>query len=195
MRIELSNHLEVMNHEICNNESTIECQGYRVDGDDGIKIVVGLGMRKSVDYFYVNQESCAFIEFSDLARGKEDLLGLNENIASIESAFHRNKLKKLLKQDSCRELVEKFKDSKDIFSKISEFYDNTPVHFLCSSPKVFYIVHAPINEKLPNNEKAEIRRYLSTLKSTVSTCLEDGICSRVKLLLLEKFIEELNRPK
>ncbi|WP_299808137.1 hypothetical protein [uncultured Shewanella sp.] len=191
MGVELSIHLEAMNHEICNNSSIIECQGYRVDGDRGIKVVVGLAARKSVDYFFELNGSCTFVEFSDLARGQEDLLGLKEKLDTIEPAFHRSKLQKLLKTDSRRELIEKFKDSKDIYAKIPTFYNEPPAYFICPKPKVFYIVHAPISEKLSDSEKAEIARFLTTLKSTVSASLEDDICSRVKLLLLEQFIEEI----
>jgi len=76
MKPELSAHLEVMDHEISDLDFQIEHQGYRVDGDSGIKRVVQLNNRKSIDYFYIKNDKCLFIEFTDLARNKEDLLGL-----------------------------------------------------------------------------------------------------------------------
>ncbi|WP_022942561.1 hypothetical protein [Psychromonas hadalis] len=189
--MELIDHLEVMEHELGRIPTTISSSGYRVDGETGIKTVVSLSARRSVDYFFEIKGKCQFLEFTDLARGQEDLLGIDDPVGKIENEFHRNKLKKLLKQDSRRELVEKFKDSKDIFSKISNIYQNVPNIFLNLEAKVFYIVHAPINSELSDVDKASITRYLLILKSTVSDCLEDEICERVKLILLDKFIEEM----
>ncbi len=190
--MELSNHIESLNHEFCDNISEIQHLGYRVDGSDGIKKVVGLNKRKSVDYFCIIKEHCQFVEFSDLARGQEDLLGIGNVIDEIKKKFHRCKLHKLLKQDSKRELVEKFKDSKDIFHKIPECYNDIPEPFSNNNAKVFYIIYAPINDQLLDSDKATINSYLRRLKSQVSEGLDDDICERVKLLVLKSFIQELN---
>lgn len=190
--MELTEHSEAMEHEFCDISTIITSTGYRVDGDNGIKTVIGLSARKSVDYFFEVNSKCQFLEFKDIERRKEDLLGIEETISGIKDGFHRTKLAKLVKQDLRKELVEKFKDSKDIFAKIPTSYQRVPKMFLSSEAKVFYIVHAPINDELPAVDKVIIARYLLTIKSSVSTCLEDEICSRVKIMLLDNFIEEMS---
>lgn len=190
--MQLSDHLEVMHHEISGNNTALDREGYRVDGNNGIKVAVGLQIRKSVDYYCIMAKECSFIEFTDLARGQEDLLGINTTIDEIDNSFHRNKLRKLVRQDEWRGLIEKFKDSKDIFAQIPRFYNDIPTPFLDSSAKVFYIVHAPISDELDDSEKAEIARFLLTLKAFVSQQLEDNICKRVKLTLVAKFRQEFS---
>ena len=191
MKAELSDHLEEMDHEISGLELQISYKGYRVDGDKGIKRVVGLNHRRSIDYFYIKNDQCLFIEFSDLASGQEDLIGVNDSISEIANNFQRNKLRKLIKNDSRDEMLAKFKDSRDIFRKIPNYFQNIPTAFLNYDAKTFYIVHAPINENLPEVDKSEITRYLTGLSSRISSCLEDEICDRVKLVFLADFINEL----
>jgi hypothetical protein len=195
MKANLVDHLEVMRHEICGLDFTLEHQGYRVDGDQGIKKVVGLNNGKSVDYFHIQNRRCRFIEFSDLARGQEDLLGWQESLDQITNNLHRNKFKKLLKpglrDDTLNEMVAKFKDSRDIFNKIPDFYEQPPAAFLDDDAKTFYIVHVPINDELPDADKAEIARFLTTLQAQISGSLEDEICDRVKLVLLAPFVDTL----
>jgi hypothetical protein len=189
--MDLSNHFELMNHEICGTSVNIQHKGYRVDGDSGIKLAIGLNTRKSIDYFYIRNDRCLFIEFTDLARGQEDLIGLDSTVQQISNTHHRNLLAKLLRQNSKRDLVEKFKDSKDIFFEVPQHYTRYPNEFSQRDAKTFYIVHAPINDELSDVDKSSIARYLITLKSTVSQCLENSICDRVKLVLLDQFIQEL----
>lgn len=191
MKAELSGHLEEMDHEISGLELQISYKGYRVDGDNGIKKIVCLNHRKSVDYFYIKNDKCLFIEFSDLARGQEDLIGLDVSISGVANGFHQNKLRKLIKNDSRDEMLAKFKDSRDIFRKIPNYFHNIPTAFLNDDAKIFYIVHAPINENLPEVDKSEIARYLTGLSARISSCLEDEICDRVKLVFLADFINEL----
>lgn len=190
--MELGIHLETMKHELDRTSGVLESIGYRVDGEKGVKSVVGLEQRKSVDYFFEIKNKCQFLEFTDLARGQEDLLGIEEFIKGAQKTLQKIKLSKLVKQDSRRELVEKFKDSKDIFIKIPIHYQNIPETFVNFEAKIFYIVHAPINDELSRVEKATIARFLSTLQGQVSNCLEDDICERVKLILLDQFIEEVS---
>ena len=191
MKAELSDHLEAMDHEISGLELQISYKGYRVDGDTGIKKVVRLNHRRSVDYFYIKNDKCLFIEFSDLARGQEDLIGVDEAIAEMPNDFHRKKLRKLLKNDPRDEMLKKFTDSRDVFSKIPGYFQHIPTAFLNYDAKTFYIVYAPINESLLEVSKAEIVRYLTGLSARISNCLEDEICDRVKLVLLADFINEL----
>ncbi len=191
MTAQLSQHLEDMDHEISGLELKIAHQGFRVDGHNGIKSVVGLGNRRSVDYFYVQSNRCRFIEFSDLARGQEDLLGLDESLSKVDSHFHQNQLRKLVKNHARDEMVEKFKDSKDIFQKLPDFYDELPEALSDENAKTFFIVYAPINAELSNAEKAVIARFLETLQTRISNKLEDDICDRVKLVLLDRFVAGL----
>lgn len=192
MITDLSEHLEIMNHEMDRVNCEITHKGYRVDGENGIKQIINLNNRKSIDYFYIQNGKCLFIEFSDLARNKEDLSGLEESIDTINNEFHQNKLKKLIKNDHRDEMIAKFKDSKDIFAKIPTHFQNIPPAFLNNDAKTFFIIHAPINETLPDVDKVEIGRYLRNLKARISDCLEEEICDRVRLIFLEQFITELN---
>lgn len=191
MKANLTAHLETMQHEISGIDLDIKHQGYRVDGEAGIKKVVGLNHTKSVDYFHIQNHHCRFIEFSDLARGQEDLLGWQDSLEQIDNKLHRNKFKKLLrpllKHVTCDEMVTKFNDSTEIFNQIPEHYLDLPTAFLDKQAKTFFIVHSPINDALPDEAKAEIIRFLSTLAAKISEHLEDEICHRVKLMLLEPF--------
>jgi hypothetical protein len=176
-----------MEHEISGLDTVIEQQAYRVDGINGIKQVVGLDNRKSVDYFYTEPSPCWFIEFTDLTGGQEDWLGHKQALESIENRFQRQQFAKLVKQAPRDEMLAKFKDSRDIFAKIIDVYDQVPQVFTDLSAKVFIIVHAPINPALSAGDKADIARFLETLKAQLTTCLERDICSRVRLMLVDEF--------
>jgi len=192
---DLCQHIETMRHEICGIDLSLTQQAFRVDGSNSIKQIVGLNNRRSVDYFYdknlTPNNPCVFIEFTDLAREKKDHLGLGKTVASNGSERETNQLRKLLKQHFRDGLVSKFKDSKDILNKLSEYYENIPNTFLMNDANTFYIVHAPIDDELENIDKIEISRYLSNLGAQVSGCLEDEICKRVKVVLLTQFINEI----
>jgi hypothetical protein len=188
MKAQFSQHFEDMDHEISGVDLKITHQGYRVDGQGGIKTVVGLGNRKSVDYFYVENNCCRFIEFSDLVSGRSDFIKLEKAHGESE---HVNLLKKLIKNASSNEMVEKFKDSKDIFHKIPHFYDDLPEALLDDRAKTFIIVHAPLKDDLPEEDKVVITRFLRRLKASVSTRLEDDICDQVRLVLLDRFVAGL----
>ena len=129
MTADLSEHLERMNHEMERIDFEIIYQGYRVDGKNNIKQALHLDNRNSIDYFYIQNEKCLFIEFTDLAWHKEDLLDIDESIAKIANKFHRDKLIKLIKSDHRIEMTIKFKDSKDIFAKIPAYFQNIPSAF------------------------------------------------------------------
>ncbi|NQZ07770.1 MAG: hypothetical protein HRT35_11465 [Algicola sp.] len=184
----IAQHIEDMDHEISGVDLKIEQQGYRVDGRGGIKTVVGLGNRKSVDYFYVENNRCRFIEFSDLASGRADFIKLEKTHGDSEQ---QNLLNKLIKNASSNEMVEKFKDSKDVFHKIPHFYEDPPEPFLDDLAKTFIIVHAPIKDDLLEEDKVVITRFLRRLKASISTRLEDEICDQVRLVLLDRFVAGL----
>jgi hypothetical protein len=183
----LTKHLEIMKHEMSREKLDLTLEGYKVDGKNGIKITIGMNCRKSVDYFVLSGDSCLFVEFSDIAYGEEDLLGLEDSVKEHASRPHLKAIQKLLSSKLRDELTAKFKDSKDIFSEITSFYNSPPSSFENTSAKIFYIVYAPINPKLSDGEKGKIARVLSNLKTQVSGSLESKICSQVKLVLLENF--------
>jgi hypothetical protein len=187
MKPSLTAHLETMDHEISGHDTALSQQGYRVDGDSGIKLTIGLNNRKSVDYFFLIDDRCVFLEFSDLAREQEDLIGIQDAIEAAPTNLIKNKLKKLVKQSPRNDMVLKFKDSFHIFSQVQQHYENPLEPFEDTGPKTFFIVYAPVNDELPEVEKAEITRFLRTLKSAISDSLEDEICNRVKLILLNDF--------
>jgi hypothetical protein len=57
--------------------------------------------------------------------------------------------------------------------------------------EIFYIVHAPVNPELPDTDKVEISFFLRNLGARISGQLEDEICDRVKLVLLDKLDQSL----
>jgi len=186
-----------MDHEIENIDHQIIREGYRVDGDNGIKKIVGLNKRKSIDYFYIQKneagEECFFVEFSDLARGVEDCselydVALGESSVSSEfSEFSKKKLKKMLKNSIPDEFVSKFNGSCSIFYKISDFFSDVPSVFTVNNAKTFCIVYAPINESLSDGEKSRIIRVLANLKCQISDRLDNDLCDEVELCLLSDF--------
>ena len=188
-KVELEQHLEQMQHEISGYDLVLNQQGYRVDGNDGIKIKVESPNSKSVDYFYLKNGNCIFVEFSDIASGEEDLLPLSARGDDMPQRM-RNQLKKLLKARERDNLTTKFKDSHRIHGKIPRYYQSYPEAFSQQGPKTFYIVHAPVNPQLPVETQNQLADFLTRLKSQVSNSLDDDICHRVKLMLVENFAEQ-----
>lgn len=197
-KVELEQHLEVMQHEISDYDLVLSQQGYRVDGSDGIKITVESANSKSVDYFYLKNDNCIFVEFTDIARGEEDLLPLINLAHSDELSEDMSRpLKKMLKAKTKDELTIKFKDSHRIYGKIPAYYHDYPQPFSQSDPKIsqsdpktFYIVHAPVNAQLPIETQNQLADFLTRLKSQVSDSLDDDICERVKLMLVDNFANQ-----
>ena len=187
-KVSIEQHLEKMDPELDRVDITLNISGYKVDGDNGIKNIVNLPNRKSIDYFYLKGSNCIFLEFSDIARQKEDHL---ETISKMNGCDQdvKNKFKKLFRNGLRSECLAKFKDSRDILAKFPEFYSDLHAPLLSNDAKEFWLIHAPIYNELSDGQKAKITRYLSTLKTSISSGLEDEICSRVRL----QFVEQLEQ--
>lgn len=181
----LEQHLDVMKHEISDCDVEISSKGYKVDGTCGIKNIVELPNRKSVDYFFIQDSNCIFIEFTDIARQKEDQIIVEEDCVQKEVSEDSLKmLRKAFKLEMRDGIASKFKDSSVIFSKIPDFYDDIPDSFKNTEPKEFHIVYTPPRSVLTCEQKSQIAQYLPRLVAAISDCLEDAICSRVKLVKL-----------
>lgn len=182
MKRDFSEHLEVMEHELSGYDIKLNKKDYRVDGEKGIKLLVNKPKSKAVDYFYDNQNSCILVEFSDVARDREDLIGSDELIDSADSHILKTKLKKYIKASIRDEMVAKFKDSTSILNKLTQYYSNIPSSISDDGPKPFYIIYGPINDELTDGQQTKIVKFIRILKSQISDSLDDDICTRVKLI-------------
>jgi len=192
--LDIGQHFEVMDHEVSGLDYELSVEGYRVDGDNGIRKVVGVNKGKVIDYFMLKRSRCIFVEFSDLVQGKVDILKREKEINDWDDGVDKNIFKKLIKNAARDEMASKFKDSRNIFAKIPNKYVQYPSEFAEQGAKTFFIIHAPICEQLPDSDKVAITKYLRLLEDRVSACLEDEICDRVKLMLLDVFEREYAAP-
>lgn len=181
--------LEQFNHEFPDVEAIYnERKAYRIDGENGIKKHCQLQGLKSVDYYEDHsRHGFLMVEFSDLIKQNE---GLNLKISALRKSDIDKKEKNLLLKTYFntinRELVDKFKDTQLITSKISVHLKNIPAAF--SNTAEFIIVVAPLSNTIDKGKRIEILKFLDTLKDKVSQALPKQLYSRVKIMPLNSFL-------
>lgn len=181
--------LEKFNHEFTDVEAiNHDRKAYKIDGENGIKKYCKLQELKSVDYY---EDHCKhgflIIEFSDLIKQNE---GLNLKISALKNSNVDKKEKTLLLKTYFntinRELVDKFKDTQIITSKIGVHLENIPASF--NNTAEYIIVVAPLSTTIEKGKRIEILRFLDTLKDKVSQALPKQLYSRVKIIPLNTFL-------
>lgn len=179
--------LEQMDHEFPKVDIQLDRQGYKVDGNDGIKKHCDLNTLKSVDYFCQQPIEFLLVEFSDLARQQAVII---EQVKALKSSDLAANLKKRLIVDHHKqihkELVSKYKDSIHIQSQINKHISHIP-EVLLGENRRYMIVVAPIEQTLPEDKKIEMIRFFDDLQNKVSQSIPDAIHSAVKVLPVSVF--------
>lgn len=179
--------LEDINHEMPDHQSiTIERQAYKVDGEHGIKNACNLSNLKSVDYFENHlKRGLLYLEFSDLIKQDEQI---KEKVAQIRESNLPKKLNAEIRKHYYKvihkELVDKFKDSLQITTKMVNFLENIPECFLKNGDYVIIIPPIDFNDK---SKAEDIVRFLDVLKSNIRSSLNNQFFNDVKIVPLDVF--------
>ncbi|EEZ81273.1 hypothetical protein VMC_38530 [Vibrio alginolyticus 40B] len=184
----ISTFSELMDHEFVDCNLKLDIQGYKVDGNNGVKKHCNCNTLKSVDYFRdCNRRGFLMIEFSDLVQQDHQI---TEKIQKITDSNLAPSLKKEIKKQYYKaihqELVGKCKDSHSIVQVASTLLNNVPSNF-SNTPK-YVVVVAPISD-LDEGKKTDVIRLIDTIKTKLSQALPKHLYSTVHVLPLEKFAQ------
>ncbi|ELK2279567.1 hypothetical protein RUZ38_004363 [Vibrio vulnificus] len=185
----ISEFFEVMDHEFPEIETSLELQGYKVDGNNGIKKHCKFNDLKSVDYLSVHDtKGFLLVEFSDLWKQnitiQEQALRIKQsNLPKSDKQALRRELFKAINKELCT----KFKDSLTILQAMQVDVKNIPTEFYNERPK-YIIVVAPINEQDTLEKKQEILRFLDILKDKVAQSIPAPLFNRVSIIPLQSFV-------
>lgn len=184
----ISTFSELMDHEFPNSEIVISLDGYKVDGNSGLKRHCNCNSLKSVDYFRdCSQRGFLMIEFSDLVKQDAQIA---EKIQQINGCNLNRTLKRELKKQYYKEihqeLVNKCKDSHSIVNVANDVLDNIPESF-SNIPK-YIVVVAPLSD-LDESRQTDVMRLIDTIKTKLSQALPQHLYTTVHVLPLERFIQ------
>lgn len=185
------NYKERMKHEFDLTPPSVAAEGYKVDGDNGIKKACKLEQIKSVDYFYSNG-NFKLIEFSDLA--KQRAANLDEIQAVKSSSLDKKTIRNFHKEKAAeiqRELIQKYKDSLHIAQRMNNYLKDVPDVFSHNKGH-FIIVVAAVDVNLNPGIKVEVMRFLDVLGAKISSAIPKDMHNRVTVIPLHRFMEELN---
>lgn len=184
----ISTFLENMDHEFPDYQEAVPFNGYKVDGNAGIKVHCQLRQLKSVDYFYDNQSRLFFIEFSDLSRHRDSVEARKEEVSEAKPLTSHTK-KQILKSIGCeihKELRTKYTDSLSILGIAGRHISNMPIAFECSDNDItFHIVVPP----LPNEGKdkvIDLIKFYDNLKDKVKAAVPAQMLSDVVIYPVSK---------
>lgn len=181
---DIADFLEVMDHEFPEVSTQVDKLGYKVDGNQGIKVHCNLRNLKSVDYLFEHPKGFYIIEFSDLIRQHKQIEVEKETLkaANVDRALK----KKLLKERGKiihSELISKFKDTVQILNLIENHLSNIPESFHTNN-RHYLIIVPPLNER----DGIEYSRVLEQIKDTVKQCIPAEIYGTVNLIPLNRFL-------
>lgn len=183
----ISSFLERMNHEIKNTDIVLDYQGYKIDGDNGIKVFCKARDMKSADYLQcLTDKGFLVVEFSDLWRQN---LQIKEDVKKVTASNLDPSLKRDIKKryltDINKELVTKYKDTISLLKVINEELKNIPEIF--TKIPIYLIVVAPIDPTLDKAKQIEIVKFIDMLQNKVSSAIPSQLYSRVDIITLEQF--------
>lgn len=186
----ISTFLENMDHEFPDYQETVPFNGYKVDGNAGIKVHCQLRQLKSVDYFYDQQSRLLFIEFSDLSRHRDSVEERKEEVSGAKPLTPHTK-KQILKNIGCeihKELRTKYTDSLSILGKVGRHTNNMPIAFECSDNEIkFHIVVPPLPNVNEGKDKViDLIRFYDNLKDKVKAAIPAQMLSDVIIYPVSK---------
>jgi len=182
----ISNFLESMAHEMPDfSDVTISKTGYKVDGN-GIKYFCKYNNLKSIDYYSVDSKrGFLYVEFSDLIKQDAQIQTKIQSVTDSDlSKGMKKELRKGYYKTINQELVQKFKDSNTILSRLSSKLKNIPDEF--NNLSTYVIVVAPV--ELNDPKRIDKVKFLDTLKDKLTNALPSGMHSGVKVITLTQFI-------
>lgn len=175
--------LKVMDHKFRYTPSLSQT-GFEMDGDDGLRnhcyniLKVNLHGMKACDYLYQTTSNYVCIEFSDLARMRENYSLSRQDIDNIKISIKPFKKGQGLKQSYelieslsfdyslKKEIAKKALDTDSLLANIREHSDmffKDPVPELPDKLKPFYVIW---ND--PNNDDIELSRILDLVSDDVN---------------------------
>ncbi len=204
---DINDFLEDLDHEFGEGFPTLEEQGFKIDGDNGIKRHCEQSRRNSADYFFFKLGNSVVLEFSNLqghlenVRFKAQSIELGATDLRKKERRYYNSLLDSLKHEIKEENIKKFNESSLIAMAIPHFLRKVP-EWITSQQKAFFIVVTPfieMNEELLIKRKRlpvtdeEYSRFLDHLASELRIELPEFHCSKVKVLTLPTFIQALSQ--
>ncbi|USE71244.1 hypothetical protein CTT31_19310 [Pseudoalteromonas maricaloris] len=180
--VSINQFLESMDHEFSEySDISIRRNGFKVDGERGIKVYLKMNELKSVDYFHDGNEcGMEFIEFSDLYRQKNGLDESKKHLkhSNLDKPTKAKMLKKLHKEINI-EMVNKYKDSQHILRGLLEHLYDVPKSFT-SDQKSYLIIVCPLTEK----NKSDMSRFIDQLRNNIRSALPSYMFTRVNVIPL-----------
>ena len=196
---------ETLEHEFSDIDVTINSKGYKIDGNDGIKITAGYRDYKSADYFAYLNKTSLIIEFSNLQQHYEnveykkqaiirDCINLKKNERRIYDDFL-----KTLNHEIKNELCSKFKDTVSISENAEDKLSNVP-EWIRDNNRSYFIIVSPFQ---PSKEEAaqkrkrkpvsesDFIRYLDNLSDKIKHDLPNHKYRKVIVITLTHFIKSL----
>lgn len=184
---DISEFLQHLDHEFKDVAVKLNQQGYKIDGNQGIKVHCNMRNFKSADYFYLDCQDSKLIilEFSDLYAQRQQI---DAQIAALKTSdLDKSTRRTLIKQQHTvihKELVDKFKDTLHILSQLNDYFDNIP-QTIGEKPQRFLIVVPPFTHYL-NIDDVDMVRILDALQDKVKQALQGPYLPKVKILPLDR---------
>ncbi|MER0303451.1 hypothetical protein ABRZ88_02450 [Vibrio vulnificus] len=183
----ISTFLENMDHEFSEIDTPLTMQGFKVDGDFGIKPFCELRELKSVDYFFLSSTSnFIFYEFSDLPMQRMKLDKISRNITRDKDNLITKKelaeVRKNIRAEIQKELVKKFNDTCLINTRMRDSLTNIPPEF--NQLPNYAVVVPPLNLEARDSVTIDTVRFLDVLKGTLRNSIPKAICGNVKVVPL-----------
>ena len=185
----LNDFLELMDHEFGEIGIELGVYGLKVDGDNnGLKQHCNLNKLKSVDYIYKENNKFPLIEFSDIYRQQNAILAEIDQLKSCDlSRSLRTDLVKERHKKILSELVQKFKDTLTIISKLHNHISDIPEN-LQNQSQEYRIVYAPFHPEIAEDKKQDLVRFLDRLKDNITTAIPNEMCERVRVIHIANFL-------
>lgn len=188
---DIAEFIQPLDHEFTNVATKLTEQGYKIDGDNGIKKHCDLHNLKSADYFYVAERKnnrFYVLEFSDLLRQREQIAQVISELKQSDlDKSTRTTLVKEQHKKMTKELVEKYKDSLHIVNQIDQYLTQIPDSF--SQSTHHYLIVVPPLDSLPIEQAVVLAKILDEIKNKVTQAIPEQLYTSVSLITLDKFIK------
>ena len=169
-------------------------EGYKLDGQKGIKTNIGFNQYKSVDYI-ADTSLLALVEFSDLLSQQNSIMNQIQRLKDSDfSNKDSREVSKSLRTKIQKELVDKYKDSLLIIeqmqkssycSQLAEQYQKN------ETLKEYWVVIAPFHPSIEKENRVELAKFLDQLKNNITTALPKVLNITVRIV----FVHDFANPK
>jgi hypothetical protein len=183
----LNDFIELMDHEFEDVKIKLTKEGIKLDGNtNSLKNHCKLNAYKSVDYIYFKDNTYPLIEFSDIGRQQNKILEEIDKIKKSDLDTNlRSKIIREFHKKVHKELVEKYKDTLSIISRIDTHVSEIPTN-LKKQSYIYNIVVPPLHNEICD-KKLEVARFLDDLESKITLAIPDEIYEKVQIILIDIF--------